>query len=169
MSRLTRTRLSVAGTDGGSEAPPADAQASAPVNTFPTASTRAPLHNRVLIRLLRSRLHRLVDSSVVALRVRGVVTGSLHEFPVIYAVDSTGYVVYPGRPDTKRWWRNLRRPAQVSLLHGGCWQGAIGVLLRPGAPGYEGALHAYHRRWPKVIIRPTDALVHIQLPQMSRK
>ena len=98
MSRSTITTLSVAGTEGGSEALPADAQVSAPVNTFPAASTRAPLHNRMLIRLLRSRLHRLVDGSVVALRVRGVVTGSLHELPVIYAVDSTGYVVYPGRP-----------------------------------------------------------------------
>ena len=90
-----------------------------------------------------------------------MVTGSVHELPVLYAVDSTGYVVYPGRPDTKRWWRNLRRPAQVMLLHGGCWQVALGVLLRPGAPGYEEALLAYQQRWPKVTIRPADALIHI--------
>jgi hypothetical protein len=131
------------------------------VNRFPTASTRAPLHNRLLIRLLRSRLRRIVDGSVVALRVRGVVTGSLCELPVVYAVDSTGYVVYPGRPDTKRWWRNLRHPAPVMLLRGGCWQTALGVLLRPTAPGYEGALRAYQQRWPRVTIRPGDPLVHV--------
>ena len=90
-----------------------------------------------------------------------MVTGAVHELPVIYAVDSIGFVVYPGRPDTKRWWRNLRRPAQVLLLHGGRWQGALGVLLRPGAAGCEGALHAYQQRWPKVTIRPADPLVHV--------
>ena len=138
------------------------------MNRSPTGPTKAPLHNRMLIRLLRSRLHRLVDGSVVALRVRGVVTGSVHELPVSYAVDATGYVVYPGRPDTKKWWRNLRRPAQVSLLHGGGWQVARGVLLRPGDPGYEGALHAYQQRWPKGPISPVEALVHVVVTEPER-
>ena len=115
--------------------------------------------------MLRSRLRRLVDGSVVALRVRGAATNSVYELAVLYAVDSTGYGVYPGRPDTKGWWRNLRRPTEVSLLHNACWKVALGVLLRPGVPGYEGALHAYQLRWPKVTIRPADGLIHIGMTE----
>jgi hypothetical protein len=122
-----------------------------------------PLHNRALIRLLSSRLHRIVDGSLVALRVRGVISGSLYELPVMFAEDShgTGLVVYPGRPDRKRWWRNLRRPAPVSLLRSGVWQPASGELLPPGSVGYAEALAAYHRRWPRVRVGTQHALVHI--------
>ncbi len=128
------------------------------------ALRRPPLHNRILTRLLQSRIHRLLDGSIVGLRVRGVLTGTLHELPVLYAGDDiTGLVVYPGRPDTKRWWRNLRRPAALSLLRGGDWQPAVGELLQPGIAGYDEARRAYQRRWPKVRISPVDPLVHIRL------
>ena len=153
---------------GGTASPRDRSGRASGVNRFDTGSTRAPLHNRMLIRLLSSRLHRLVDGSVVVLRVHGVVKCSMHELPVSYAVDSTGYVMYPARPATKRWWRNLRRPAQLMLLHGSCWHVAIGVLLRPGAPGYEKALHDYRQRWSKMTIDPADALVHVSVTEPSQ-
>ena len=121
-----------------------------------------PLPNRVLIWMLRSRLRPLVDGSTVVLRVRGVVTGSLHEFPVMYANDSYGWVVYPGRPGTKRWWRNLRRPAPMWILSDGRWQNARGELLRPGAVGYQDAVDTYQHRWPSIEVRTSDPLVRIR-------
>ena len=124
-------------------------------------SVDGPLPNRVLIWMLGSRLRQLVDGSTVGLRVRGVVSGSIHEFPVMFARDSAGWVVYPGRPEAKRWWRNLRRPAPVWILSDGRWQPALGELLRPGAASYPDALATYQHRWPKIKVRALDPLIHI--------
>ena len=127
----------------------------------PARPTRRPLHNRLLVALLQSPVHRPLDRSVVALQISGVRTGRLHELPVMYADDGTGLVVWPGRPETKRWWRNLRRPAPVQILHEGRWQPATGELLRPGDRGYDGARESYRRRWRRVVIGPSDPLVRI--------
>jgi len=130
----------------------------------PTARRgKPPLQNRLLIRTLRSPLHRLFDGSTVALRVTGIVTGTMHELPVMYAWETnTALVVYPGRPETKTWWRNLRRRTAVSLLHRGRWHQASGEVLQPGAYGYDGAVRAYHRRWPHVRMS-VDPLVRLRL------
>ncbi|HEY5785290.1 MAG TPA: nitroreductase/quinone reductase family protein [Microlunatus sp.] len=131
----------------------------------PTARRwKPPLQNRLLIRTLRSPLHRLLDGFTVALRVTGIVTGTMHELPVMFAWEnSSELVVYPGRPETKKWWRNLRRRTAVSLLHGGRWHQASGEVLQPGDDGYDGAVRAYHRRWPHVRIGPSDPLVRLRL------
>jgi len=120
-------------------------------------------HNRVILGLLRSPAHRLLDRSLVALRIRGAATGAQFELPVMYAADRAGLLVVPGQPETKRWWRNLRRPAPVDLLHRGRWVPAIGTLLQPGEEGRDDTLAAYRSRWPRVRLPDTQPVVRIRL------
>ena len=119
--------------------------------------------NRIVLRVLRSRVHRLLDRSVLGLQVRGVVTGVHHALPVMYAVGPAGLVVFPGHAERKRWWRNLQRPALVSVLYQGRWQAARGELLWPGGVDFDVALSSYQRRWPRVPIGPGEPLVHLLL------
>lgn len=130
---------------------------------FLPSLTGSSLPGRLVLRLLRSRAHGLLDHSVVALRVRGVVTGSFYDLPVMYAEDAQGLVVFPGHAAKKRWWRNLRHAAPVSVLQDGCWRPGRGELLAPGSPDYQQALDSYHRRWPRVTVDPNSPLVRIRL------
>lgn len=122
-----------------------------------------PARNRIVLRLLRSTAHRALDGSLVALRVRGVVTGQVFEFPVQYAVDDDAVVVVPGRPETKRWWRNLLEPAPIEVLLRGRWLLADAVLLRPGDTGYDTALASYRTRWPRMRIPADSPLLRTQV------
>jgi hypothetical protein len=122
-----------------------------------------PAHNRVVLRLLGSRAHRALDRSLVALRVRGALTGRTFELPVQYAHADDGIVVVAGRPETKRWWRNLVEPAPVDVLLRGHWQSGEGLLLRPGDPGHDTAIDAYRQRWPRVRLIDDSLLVQVRL------
>lgn len=128
-----------------------------------------PAYNRVVLRLLGSRAHRVLDRSLVGLRVRGLVTGRTFELPVQYAAEGDGLVVVPGRPETKRWWRNLVEAAPVDVLLHGCWQHGDGLLLRPGDPGYDPAIAAYRRRWPRVRLPDDSKLVKVRLGAGPRR
>jgi hypothetical protein len=123
----------------------------------------APVHNRLVLRLLRSSMHRALSGSLVALRVRGVTTGRTFELPVQYAAQRDGLVVVPGRPDSKRSWRILVEPACVEVLLGGHWVLGEAVVLRPGDPGHDTALTAYRDRWPKVRLPDDIPVVGVRL------
>lgn len=120
-------------------------------------------HNSLVLGLLRSRMHGAVDRSLVGLRVRGVVTGRTFEFPVQSADCEQGVVVLPGRPESKRWWRNLVEPAPVDILRRGWWQRGDGVLLRPGDCGYYTAVAAYRQRWPHARLPDDSPVVRVRL------
>jgi hypothetical protein len=119
-------------------------------------------HNRVILGMLGTRAHPLVGRSLVALSVRGVVSGQTVEFPVQYAADDNALLIVPGKPETKLWWRNLREPASVEVLLAGQWQPGYGMLLLPGQPGYDEALQTYQGRWPRVRIAPDTPLVQVR-------
>lgn len=118
--------------------------------------------NKVLIAVLGTRAHVLLDSSLIGLRVRGRVSGRVIELPVSFAADVDAAVVLPGRAEGKRWWRNLRRPAPVEVLHGGEWFPAVGRVLRPEDAGFADALALYVARWPRVRTSDVSRLVVIQ-------
>jgi hypothetical protein len=121
-----------------------------------------PPHNRVVVAVLASPAHGLLDRSLLVLRVRGTRTGRWFELPVTYAAEpSVGLVVLPGRPGTKRWWRNLRDASPVDVLQDGRWRPAVGVVLRPDDPGYEAALAAYRRRWPRTRVPAGGPVVRV--------
>lgn len=127
-----------------------------------------PPHNRAVLALLSSPAHRLADRSLLGLRVRGTVTGTQFDLPVMFATADGTLVVMPGRPGSKRWWRNLRHPCSVRVLRHGRWQPATGAVLRPGVPGYATALAAYRQRWPRTPATPGCPLVLITLTGSGR-
>jgi hypothetical protein len=127
----------------------------------PRAGRRSP-QNRLVLGLLSSPAHRLLDRTLVGLRLHGVVSGRVRELPVMAARDEGGLVVYVGRSATKRWWRNLRQPSAVQLLEAGSWGPATAEVLRPGTPEWQGARRTYEGRWPRVVVDPTDPLVRIR-------
>ena len=121
----------------------------------------APLHNRIVLRLLASHAHRVLDTSLATLRVTGTVTGRTHDLPVQYALGGQGLVVYPAHPETKLWWRNLRDRSPVDVLVQGCWAHGTGRALLPDDREYRSASAIYRTRWPRVRIGPDDPLVLI--------
>jgi hypothetical protein len=122
-----------------------------------------PAHNSIVMFLLGSRAHGAVDRSLVALRVRGKVSGRTFELPVQYVATVDGLVVAPGRPESKRWWRNLTEPAAVDVLLHGSWHQGLGLLLRPGDPGYDAASAVYRQRWSRIALPEDNPLVRVRL------
>lgn len=129
---------------------------------LPSLTGPAP-HNRVVLALLQSSAHGVLDRSLVGLRLRGVRSGRWFRLPVMFATDPSGLVVVPGRPETKRWWRNLRRPAEVDVLRDGTWCRAHAELLPAGGPEHDAALEAYRRRWPRAKLPDAVPVVRIRL------
>jgi hypothetical protein len=88
-----------------------------------------PPHNRVVLAVPASPAHAVFGQSLVGLRVRGAVTGRQFELLVMYAAATSGLIVVPGKPQAKRWWRNLRHAAPLDVLYTGRWRPATGALL----------------------------------------
>jgi MFS family permease len=116
---------------------------------------------RIVLAVLRSPAHRLLDPALVGLRFRGARSGRRIELPVQFAADPEGIIVVPGRPEAKRWWRNLHGRPPVDVLAGGRWHRARAELLRPGDAGHSDALAAFGRRWPKARIPDTNPVVRL--------
>jgi hypothetical protein len=104
-----------------------------------------------------------MSRSLAALRVRGLVTGHVFEFPVQCAAGDHGMVILPGRPETKRWWRNLTEPAPVDILVRGRWQPGEGVVLHPDDPRYDSAMASYRRKYPRARLPQGSPLVNVRL------
>lgn len=130
---------------------------------------KTPPYNRVVLAVLVSRWHGLLDRSIVALRVRGVVTGRMLTLPVMFARTSTGLVVLPGRPENKRWWRNLEGGAPVEVLDSRTWRSAYGQVLRPGSESYDAAVAVYRQRYRRVRLPDDAPLVRIAWVQTGEE
>jgi hypothetical protein len=77
--------------------------------------------NRVMVRLLRSPLHRLFSGTTVVLRVTGVRSGRHYEVPVNFVlVEGEGgkRLLVTSKRD-RTWWRNLRERVKVELTFKG--------------------------------------------------
>jgi hypothetical protein len=118
--------------------------------------------NGLVIALLGTPVHVLLDRSLIGLRLRGRVSGRLIELPVSFAASADAAVVVPGSAERKRWWRNLRLPTPVEVLHGGEWFPSVGRVLQPGDRGFADALSLYVERWPRVRTSDVSCLVVIQ-------
>lgn len=121
------------------------------------------LPNRAVLAVLSSRVHALLSGTVVALRITGRRTGRLVQFPVQYAIDDVGLVIFPGHPESKQWWRNLREGARVEVVLRGETRSGAGELITPGDAGYIGAREAYTHRFPRVALPQDCVLVRIDL------
>ncbi|MEP6479742.1 MAG: hypothetical protein ABJB03_10145, partial [Rhodoglobus sp.] len=117
--------------------------------------------------VLGSRFHRALDGTLVVLRITGRHTGNTVELPVMYSDSPDRIVIFPGRPQTKSWWRNLEQPAGVSVLLRGSWHGGIGEVSLPGSVEDEAARADYHRRWPRVAVPSGSPIVIVHLQQLA--
>lgn len=73
--------------------------------------------NAPVLWLLRSPLHRVVSRSILAIQIRGRVTGRIYTVPVNYI--RHGFTLVVLSPRERTWWRNLRSPAPVTLWERG--------------------------------------------------
>jgi len=89
----------------------------------PSARAHAPFAfwnrtgNRLVAVLLRSPLHGLADRRLVLITVTGRLSGRSYTLPVMYERNGRVIEVPVMWPERKRWWRNLREEADVTL-HG---------------------------------------------------
>lgn len=125
--------------------------------------TRRPFGNRVVLGVVRSRAHRLLDGSVAALAYTGPRSGRRIELPVQYAAADGTVVLWPGHPEGKRWWRAFTTAQPVRLWLRGVERAGTAVVLRPGDADHETARARYAARFPRAAPDPADPLVRIDL------
>lgn len=124
----------------------------------------ATFTSTVVAQLLRGPARAVLGHHLVVLRVRGSASGRLREVPVSVAGDREGWVVLVSHAERKRWWRNLRRPAPVEVLHRGVWWSTTGEVLRPDGPEARWARTTYLRTHPRTRLDDVDVLVRLRRP-----
>ncbi len=72
------------------------------------------LYNPLVIWLLRSPLHSLVDQHTMVITVTGRRSGKRYTLPVSYVCDGETLLVISQKDRT--WWKNLRKGAPVTVL-----------------------------------------------------
>ncbi len=117
--------------------------------------------NDMVLGLLRSPLHAVLDPGICELRYRGRRTGRTVALPVIYAEHGDAYVVLVGDAPDKRWWRNFTGPRPVEVRRAGHLRAGTCRVVAPNHPAYEGAVRAYMRR-QHVTPEPGDQVLLIE-------
>jgi hypothetical protein len=88
--------------------------------------------NPLLLWLLRTRAGRVMGRRLAVLRYTGSRTGQPHELVTMYVRSGDTAWIFVGQPEHKSWWRNLRRPAEVTM-----W--LAGEEIRARAVAVEGS------------------------------
>jgi deazaflavin-dependent oxidoreductase (nitroreductase family) len=101
--------------------------------------------------VLRSPLHRLMSGSTALITVTGRKTGTTYTFPVQYVRNGDTVWIIPGRPERKTWWRNLTRPAPVTLcLRGEDVEAEAQASVGAEEPSVvEEGIHVFLARFPR--------------------
>ncbi|HEU5155904.1 MAG TPA: nitroreductase/quinone reductase family protein [Streptosporangiaceae bacterium] len=98
--------------------------------------------------VVRRRPHGRLARTVALLSYRGRVSGRSFTVPVEYAADAEGrYIVVPGDPEHKNWWKNFRVPMTVRFLAAGSDIVGHAALIEEPKERRD-ALEAYFRRFP---------------------
>jgi hypothetical protein len=123
---------------------------------------RSPV-NRVVLWLLRSQAHGLLDRQVCGLRFIGRRTGATVELPVGFVRDGDRLLVLVARASAKRWWRNFRDVSHgLEVTLAGRAHDGEALALGPGDRGYADAMSAYGRHGRRPVDRDHE-LVLIEL------
>lgn len=124
--------------------------------------------NPLVRAILRSPWHRLLSGTVLVLTYTGRRTGRRYSIPVQYAPDQEALIVLVGQPQQKRWWRNLRDGASVTVeLRGRQFQGHAHVVGRdPDARA--STFRAYATRFPRTArsAGPADRVVLVRIERL---
>lgn len=122
---------------------------------------RAPgVVNRMVLAVLRSPVHGLLDPGICELRYRGRRTGRTVALPVLYARHGERLVVVVGDAASKRWWRNFTEAAPVQVRRGGQLRTGTGRVVPADDASYEPAWRAYVQN-QHVPREPADQLLII--------
>src|SRR5437588_2246769 len=85
------------------------------------------LYNPIVISLLRSPLHSLIDKSTILITLTGRKSGKKYTIPVSYMRDGDMLLIISQREHS--WWKNLLGGAQVSLYMQGHTSKASGEVF----------------------------------------
>src|SRR5947209_13860902 len=75
------------------------------------------LYNPIVISLLRSPLHSLIDKSTILITLTGRKSGKKYTIPVSYIRDGDKLLMISQREHS--WWKNLRGGAQLLFIYKG--------------------------------------------------
>jgi hypothetical protein len=116
--------------------------------------------NRIVLGLLRSPAHGLLDPGMCELRYQGRRTGHRVALPVLYARHGEQFVVVVGDAPHKQWWRNFIHSAPVQVRRAGQIRTGTCRVVPPGDPLHGPAWDAYDQG-QHVQREPTDQLLLI--------
>jgi hypothetical protein len=119
--------------------------------------------NSVVLAVLRSPMHRLLDGSVCELQFVSRRGQRRVALPVMYAESASDLVVLVGGARGKSWWRSFMQPYPVDVRLLGTWRAGTGRTVRFGEPGRAAALDAYRQRYPDVPVDDADPFVVITI------
>jgi hypothetical protein len=121
----------------------------------------------MVLALLRSPLHGVIDGGLCELRYQGPRTGTTVALPVGYARDGDRLVVLIGDAPHKRWWRTFLRPYPIEVRLNGELHAGRAHVIHPDHPSTITARTAYLNRH-HVSIRSTDRLLLIEHTRVER-
>jgi F420H(2)-dependent quinone reductase len=112
------------------------------------------LVNPLVRTILCSPVHSLLSGSLALLTYTGRKSGRRHSLPVMYLERNGELVVFAGQPRDKRWWRNFRPVAPVSVvLRRHSFEGRAEAILDDDAAIGMGRA-AYAAKFPQAAAAP---------------
>lgn len=109
--------------------------------------------NPLVVRLLQSRLHRLLSRGLMVVHVEGVKSGMRYKIPVGYqrqklAGGAEQCVVLVSKSRRKNWWRNYKAEVSVDITIGGELRSGLGALVDKQSQFFEEAINQTFQRIP---------------------
>ena len=104
--------------------------------------------NPLIVGILRSPLHGLMSSGLLALTVTGRRTGRRYTIPVGYQRDGDRFVILVSKARRKNWWRNYLEPAPVEMLIAGQKVPGMGWVVQPESFEFRKNAERTFRRMP---------------------
>ena len=104
--------------------------------------------NRLVVSLLRSRLHGVASQGLMVVSWSGRSSGRRFSIPVGYQRDGDVVMVLLSKPAEKNWWKNFRSPWPAELLIQGRSRTAMGHWIDPGSAEFLAPIEATLQRLP---------------------
>ena len=104
--------------------------------------------NPLVVWLLRSPLHRLVDGGLILITITARRTGRRYTIPVGYQRDGDLLHVLVSKARRKQWWRNFRTPASLEVVLGGEHRRGEAHVVDPTSARFISVIEATLARLP---------------------
>jgi deazaflavin-dependent oxidoreductase (nitroreductase family) len=104
--------------------------------------------NGLIVRVLRSPLHALLDPALMLVTVTGRRSGKRYTIPVGYQRNGDRIMVLVSRAHTKQWWRNFREPGPIEVYTRGHSHQATASVVAPATDEFAEAFETTFERMP---------------------